>query len=161
MEILQLPWSCRCPLVNTPHLNSQVNCSVSCLQDNSSVRTTQKTQPLCCCRGVFTAPLHSNYRGADYIENTVLLLLRTCMLRALRINDRCLPSQWFAAGLYATVFFSSTLYNYLIQINYKFTLIVMIFASRPTYFFSIRYFFVTRIPLQCDASTNMLGLYEW
>jgi hypothetical protein len=50
------------------------------LQDDSSVRTTQKTQPLYSCRGVFTAQLHS---GADHIENAILLLLRACMLRAL------------------------------------------------------------------------------
>jgi hypothetical protein len=50
----------------------------NCLQDNSSARTTQETQPLYCCRGVFTVPLHSNGRGADHIENTVLLLLRDC-----------------------------------------------------------------------------------
>jgi hypothetical protein len=54
-----------------PVQNSTDNwlCRRSCLQDNSSARTTQKTQPLYCCRGVFTAPLHSNGRGADHIEN--------------------------------------------------------------------------------------------
>jgi hypothetical protein len=59
--------------------------SASCLKDKSSARTTQKTQ-LYCCRGVFTAPLHSKVRGADHIENTVLLLSRACMLRALPNN---------------------------------------------------------------------------
>jgi hypothetical protein len=29
-EILQLPWSRRCPLVNTPHLNSQFQLSTNC-----------------------------------------------------------------------------------------------------------------------------------
>jgi hypothetical protein len=37
-----------------------------------------------------TAPLHRKSRGADHIENIVLL--RTCMLRALRSNGRCLQS---------------------------------------------------------------------
>jgi hypothetical protein len=40
---------------------------------------------------VFTAPLHSNGRGADHIENTVLLLLRVCMLRVLP-SSRCFES---------------------------------------------------------------------
>jgi hypothetical protein len=35
------------------------------LQGNSSACTTQKTQLLYCYRGMFTAPLRSNYRGAD------------------------------------------------------------------------------------------------
>jgi hypothetical protein len=73
MEILQLPWSRHCPLVHTPHLNPRLNCSTNCLQDNSSAWTTQKTQPLYCCRDVSRAPLHSNGRGPDHIENTVLL----------------------------------------------------------------------------------------
>jgi hypothetical protein len=60
MKILQLPWSCRCRLINTPHLNSHLNCSASCLEDNFSARTTKKTQSLYCCRGVFTTALHSN-----------------------------------------------------------------------------------------------------
>jgi hypothetical protein len=56
----------------------QLNCSANCLQDNSTGRITQKTQPLFCCRGVFTAPLYSNGRGSDHIENTVLLLRACC-----------------------------------------------------------------------------------
>jgi hypothetical protein len=48
-----------------------------CLQDNSSERTTQKTQLLYCCEGVFTALLHSNGSGVEHIENTVLILLHT------------------------------------------------------------------------------------
>jgi hypothetical protein len=38
------------------------------------VQTTQKTQILYYCKGVFTEPIHSNDRGADHIENTFLLL---------------------------------------------------------------------------------------
>jgi hypothetical protein len=103
VETLQLPWSHRFPLVNSPHLNSQLNCSASSLQDNSSARTTQKTQLLYCCRGMFTAPFYSNDRGADHIENGVLLLLRACMLRPLPSNVRCLQSHFLATGLYATL----------------------------------------------------------
>jgi hypothetical protein len=40
-----------------------------CLQDNYSARPTQKTQPLYCCRGVFTASFHSNGRCADHIKH--------------------------------------------------------------------------------------------
>jgi hypothetical protein len=35
-----------------------------------------RKQPLYCCRGVLTVPLLTNCRGADHVENTVLLLLR-------------------------------------------------------------------------------------
>jgi hypothetical protein len=41
MEILQLPWSRRCQLLNTP----QLNYGARCFQDNPSGRTTQKTSP--------------------------------------------------------------------------------------------------------------------
>jgi hypothetical protein len=92
MEILQLPWSCRCLLLNTPHLNSQLNCSANCLRDDSSAWTMQKIQPLCCCRVMFTALLHSNHHGTGYIENTILPLLRACILRALPSNSHCLQS---------------------------------------------------------------------
>jgi hypothetical protein len=40
---------------------------------------------------------------ADHIYNTVLLLLRECMLRALPCKDRCLRSHCLATGLYATI----------------------------------------------------------
>jgi hypothetical protein len=73
-------------------LNSKVNFSASYLQDNSLERTTQKTQPIYCCRGVFTGPWYSNGRGANNIEITILLL------RALLINGRCLPSHCLATG---------------------------------------------------------------
>jgi hypothetical protein len=98
MEILQLRWSRRCPLANTPHLNSQLHCGASCIQDNSSARTTQKAQLLYCCGGVFTAPIHSNDREAEHKENTVLPLLR-----ALPSNSCCLQSHCLATGLYATI----------------------------------------------------------
>jgi hypothetical protein len=83
---------------------STSNC-VDCpsfLQDNSSVRATQKTQPLYWCRYVFTTPLHSNGRAADHIEN-IVRLLRACMLRSLPSNDHCLHSLCLATGLYATI----------------------------------------------------------
>jgi hypothetical protein len=65
--------------------------SPNCLQGNSSARTTQKTQPLYRCRGVFTAPLHSKVRGgADHTENTpfpaVTLLLRAYSLQWERVD---------------------------------------------------------------------------
>jgi hypothetical protein len=31
----------------------------NCLQDDNSARTTQKIQPLYCCKGIFTEPLHT------------------------------------------------------------------------------------------------------
>jgi hypothetical protein len=62
--------------------------SASCLQDNPWARTTQKTQSLCCCRAVFTTPLHSNGTFVEHRENPVLLLLRACMWRALPSNPR-------------------------------------------------------------------------
>jgi hypothetical protein len=68
-----------------------------------SARTTQKTQPLYCSRGVFTSSLYSNGRGADSIENAVILLLRTCVLRTLSSNGRCLQIHCIATGLYATI----------------------------------------------------------
>jgi hypothetical protein len=92
MEILQFPWSRCCPLVNTPHLISQLNCSVNCLQDNSSAWNIQKIQPLCCCRGMFTTLLHSNHRGMDHVENTILPLFHACILQALPSNNHCLQS---------------------------------------------------------------------
>jgi hypothetical protein len=76
----------------------QLNCSADCLQDNSSARTMQKTQLLYRCRGVFAAPLHINGRGADYIQNAALLLLRS-----LTSNGRCLRSHFLATGLYVTL----------------------------------------------------------
>jgi hypothetical protein len=48
MEILQLLWSRRCPLVNTPHLNSPLKYSANFLQNNSSACNAQKTQPFYC-----------------------------------------------------------------------------------------------------------------
>jgi hypothetical protein len=51
---------------------------------------------------VFTAPLHSNGRCADHIENTVLLL-RSCILRALHSNDRYLQSHSLATSIYTKI----------------------------------------------------------
>jgi hypothetical protein len=59
--------------------------STSCLKDNSLTRTTQKIR-LLYCRGVLTSSLHIKGRCADHIENTVLLLLRACMLWAYLIT---------------------------------------------------------------------------
>jgi hypothetical protein len=63
-----------------------------CLQDNSSARTTQKTQPLYCWGGVLAAPFHSNGRGTDHIENTALLLLRAFVSVGTCLLSRCLET---------------------------------------------------------------------
>jgi hypothetical protein len=57
---------------------------------NTSVWTTQKTQPLYFCGGVFIAPLHSKDRGADHIENTALLLLSAFISAGICVLNRCL-----------------------------------------------------------------------
>jgi hypothetical protein len=49
-------------------------------------------------QGVFTDPL---FRKG--LHNSVLLLLRACMLRALPCNGRCLQRDYLATGLYATI----------------------------------------------------------
>jgi hypothetical protein len=90
--------------------NSAENSSANCLQDISLVWTTQKTQSLYCCRGVFTAPVYSRGRCTDHIENTALPLSRACMLRALPSNGHCLPSHCFATGLFTTICFPSKFY---------------------------------------------------
>jgi hypothetical protein len=74
----------------------------NCLQNNST-QTTQKTQPLYCCRDMFTALLHSKVCGTDHIENTILLLQHACILRALPSNGCCLHSHCLATGLYALI----------------------------------------------------------
>jgi hypothetical protein len=93
-----------------PTTRHRLNSSANCLQDNSSARTTQKTQPLYCCRDMFTASLNSNSRGVDHIENTVLLLLR-----ALPSNDLCLQGQYLAMGLYAQFYIG----NYAMHTNFQ------------------------------------------
>jgi hypothetical protein len=49
-----------------------------CPIDNLSARATQKTQPLCCYRGVFTVATVA----ARTTESTALVLLREYMSRA-------------------------------------------------------------------------------
>jgi hypothetical protein len=46
----------------------------SCLQDNTSARTIEKSQPLYCYGRVFTAKLHSNGRGTDSKENSLCIM---------------------------------------------------------------------------------------
>jgi hypothetical protein len=50
-------------------------------------------------RGPFTDSILRNR-----LHNTVFLLLRACILRAIPSNGRCLQSQRPATGLYATIF---------------------------------------------------------
>jgi hypothetical protein len=52
---------------------------------------------------VFTKPLTRNGRSVYRIENTVLLSLRACMLRAIPSNGSCLQSHCLEMGLYATL----------------------------------------------------------
>jgi hypothetical protein len=85
--------------VNIPQLNSNTNW----LQDKSSERTMQKTQPLHCCRGMYIMPLHRKDHSTDHTEDTFLLLLCMCLLRVLPSNGRRLPSHCLAMGSYATL----------------------------------------------------------
>jgi hypothetical protein len=107
-----------------------------------------------CCRGMFSAPLHSNSHGAGHIENIVLLLLR-----ALPRNGRCLQSHCLAMCLYATILSShinlrvpsdltpshnlcvciSPYINFWTtwQIFTKFGIDVMLLQATPTSYFSI------------------------
>jgi hypothetical protein len=81
-------------------IHTGLNCSANFLPEkSSSSRTTQKIWTLYCCKSVFTVPLHSNGRDADYIGNTVLLLSGEYMLRALPNKGRSLPSHCLATGL--------------------------------------------------------------
>jgi hypothetical protein len=104
MNILQLPRARRICPANIP----QMNCSVNCLQGNSSARTTQKIRPLYFCIGVFIEQLHSKSRNVNYIEIIALLLLRECIFRALPSNGRCLPSHCLATYICATIFWNAT-----------------------------------------------------
>jgi hypothetical protein len=62
-----------------------------------------ENNPLYYCRGMFSAPFHSNDRGADLIENSIILLLRMCMFRASLSNVRCSQSRCLATGPYAII----------------------------------------------------------
>jgi hypothetical protein len=53
-------------------------------------------------------PRHCIKTVADHIENTVLILLHTCMLRTLPSNGRYLQIHCLATGLYATLFMVSS-----------------------------------------------------
>jgi hypothetical protein len=77
-----------CPLVNTPQLNPQLNSaprSVSCLQDNTSAQTPQKT---------LSSFVKNEYLLVHYLAMDALLLLRAyasgrCLL------SRCLANIFF------------------------------------------------------------------
>jgi hypothetical protein len=92
METLQLPWSRHCLLVNTSHLNSQLNCSASCLHDNSSARTARKHSPSvveACLprRCIVTIAARTTYKTAFFY-----CCLRICC-------GRCLQSLLFTESL--------------------------------------------------------------
>jgi hypothetical protein len=84
-------------------VTDSLNCTANCPQISSPALTTQKTQPLYCCRGVFTEPLRTKCGGTGHIKNIVLLLLCAWMLRALLSKGRCLKSHCLTTGLYATM----------------------------------------------------------
>jgi hypothetical protein len=73
------------PPVFSTRADIQLNCRANCLQDNSSAQTTQKTQTLYCCKGVFTRPLFSIGRGSDHIENNTVSIA-TVLLCASRFR---------------------------------------------------------------------------
>jgi hypothetical protein len=115
-EILQLLWSCRCPLINTPHLNSQLqlstNCSLGTPELDCRISTNYSLQPFCTNRientvsnntpivtDVFTYPFLRNR-----LQKPVVLLLLTCVLRALANNCCCLQNHCLAMGLYVTIY---------------------------------------------------------
>jgi hypothetical protein len=68
-----------CTRVLTSDLPS-LNCSSSCLQDKSSARTTQKTQPLYCW-GVFTQLFHRNCctRHISFRHNSSIVACGHCL----------------------------------------------------------------------------------
>jgi hypothetical protein len=99
MKNIQLLCSGRYYVTSIP----QLNCSANFLQDTSSSRTTQKTRPFYCCRGVFTAPFHSNGSYVDHIEYPALVLSLARMLRTFLRNGRCLQSHSLATDLHVTL----------------------------------------------------------
>jgi hypothetical protein len=48
----------------------------------------QKTQPFCCCRGMFASLLHSNSHSTDHIENTLFPIV-TLFLRVYSLSWEC------------------------------------------------------------------------
>jgi hypothetical protein len=74
---------------NPPPRWISLNSRASCLQDNSSVRTTEKTQPLYCWGGVFTASVHSKNCSAYHIENTALQCLPAFVSAGTCLPSRC------------------------------------------------------------------------
>jgi hypothetical protein len=109
----------RYPLINTPQMNPQLTPVASIVLKITIRHEPRRKHSLYFCRGVFTSSLHSNSRGADDIENSVLLLLRAWMLRTLPSNGRCLQSHCLATGLYATIMWIrfSGVETYTIKVN--------------------------------------------
>jgi hypothetical protein len=102
MEILQLPWSRRCPVVNTPNLNLQryllsLHCRAH-LSTNCSFGTSELDWRLS-TELLFIITSHEPNR--KHRSQQYPYCLRACMLLALLSNGRCLQSHCSAPGLYA------------------------------------------------------------
>jgi hypothetical protein len=77
---------------------------------NISARTTQKHPVSSVAAQTCLASSCLQTAAARTTVNTVLLLLRACMSRALLRNGRCLQSHRLATGLYTTMY--SFIYSY-------------------------------------------------
>jgi hypothetical protein len=75
----------------------------SCLQDNSSAQIMQKTQPLYCCRGMFTGLLPSQLSQHGPHRKHHSSFVAWCLLQALPSNCCYLHSHCLAVGLHATI----------------------------------------------------------
>jgi hypothetical protein len=62
--------------------------NLSCLQDDNLAWTMQKTQPICCCRGMFATLLHSNSHSANHVENTLFPIV-TLLLHVYSLSWEC------------------------------------------------------------------------
>jgi hypothetical protein len=91
MEILQLPWSRRFPLVNTSQPNSQMSSTTGL---NSQIfiasryidsgRTSQKTCRVPEC--VFIGPLQQTGQREDHIESTFYEYFGRCLEMVLQVT---------------------------------------------------------------------------
>jgi hypothetical protein len=70
----------------------------------------------------------------DHTENTALLLLRTCMLRPLHSNDRCLQSRLLATGLHATIIFVYVVLKLAVLVSKRYNLILQFSVSSSSSF---------------------------
>jgi hypothetical protein len=93
-----------------PHGYKLVNLIVS--KKNSSARTTLITPFFYCCPRVsFRRKVFTKTFLRKGLHNPVVILLRTCMLRALPSNGRSLQSHCLATGLNTTIFTAKWSYS--------------------------------------------------